>query len=417
MHLITPTQTIDGTVANVNEGVLRLVNVVCNNSYVASMTVSASDIKELDVLPEVGAAVETIKPAAAKPAAESAAKPAAKPKADKARKQRAPRDRSLESTPVEDVKKSFDFERNLALFDKKKVFDEIRQNDTVDQSQRLVTHNRASKNYANDEMILGQNGANSKAKKVNVDELLSPFGPVPLASPLQLVQLEQRLLEEGRSADGLVELAARGVSEVAIKALGVSRFHRNNHNSMPLVVVVAGPNRSGLRALAAGRLLATRRVQVFLFTVGTPPNSWKDHMRAFKASGATVVSSTSELEKAIEDNPAPAELILDGLQGFEVSLADLYDKTDLASAQWVVSWANRQKAPILAVDVPSGDKTQMNARWIACCGFPVHAIANTSAKKFVVDLGVAPAALNAAGMRRFESVWFGAQTVMPVDNP
>lgn len=412
MHVVTSTQVIDGTVADVGDGVLHLVNVVCNQAFVDSLTVPASEINELEVLPRTGPtvpavpAVQATKPSAALAPSEPRR---AKPPARKGQSLHAPLDQT--------VTKEFDFAGNLALFDKKKVFDEIRQNDTVDQNQRLVAHNRASNNYAHNEMVLQPDKPKTAAKNASVDGLLSPFGPVPLASPLQLVQLEQRFLEEGRSADALVELAARGVCEVAIKALGVSRFHPTNHNSMPFVVVVAGPNRSGLRALAAGRLLAARRVQVLLLIVGTPPDSWKNQLRAFAASGASTVASKSDLERTVKNNPAPPELIIDGLQGFEVSLADLYDRADLELAQWVVDWANGQRAPILAVDVPSGDKVQMDARWIACCGFPVHAVAYTSAKKFVVDLGVAPAALNAAGMRRFENVWFGAQTVMPVDTP
>ena len=47
-----------------------------------------------------------------------------------------------DTTGIEDMG-DFDFEQELKKFDKKQVFDEIRQGDTTADEDRLVSHNRA----------------------------------------------------------------------------------------------------------------------------------------------------------------------------------------------------------------------------------------------------------------------------------
>lgn len=411
VKITTATRTLFGTVSAIEGGLLYLRDVQCNQISIGALMVQPHEIKDLQVLPQS----TPTPPIAPSPAASSSAAPSPTPQDAKPKPK--PKKNRTKTTNKDDVREEFDFQGNLARFNKQKVFEEIRQTDDVDQSQRLVSHNRAAKNFANNETVLERDGSRTASAAPQIDELLSQYGPVPLASPLQLVQLEQQLLRTGRSAEALLELSARGISEVAMRALGVSRFDVKNHNSMPLVLVFAGSNRSGLRALAAGRFLATRRVQVVAFTVGKRGQLWNNQLQAFKSAGGVVVSTRSALERIVESAQAPPELLIDGLQGFEAKLADLYNEDDLEVARWLIGWSNAQRAPALAVDVPSGEPVAICANWIACCGYPVQAVATTTAKKFVIDLGVASEALSAAGMRRFEKVWFGASTVMSVETP
>ena len=53
-----------------------------------------------------------------------------------------------------DMPDDFDFEANLKLFDKKGVFDQLRQDDTTADEERLVGHNRIQKNLGPNENVL-----------------------------------------------------------------------------------------------------------------------------------------------------------------------------------------------------------------------------------------------------------------------
>lgn len=57
-------------------------------------------------------------------------------------------------------------------------------------------------------------------------------------------------------------MVARGIAEVVLTSLGTRLFDSKNHNPAPLVVVLAGNNRTGAYSLGAGRWLSTRGVRV-----------------------------------------------------------------------------------------------------------------------------------------------------------
>jgi hypothetical protein len=57
-------------------------------------------------------------------------------------------------------------------------------------------------------------------------------------------------------------MLARGIAEAVLTSLGVKRMDKKNHNPAPLVVVLAGNNRTGAYSLGAGRWLSLRGIRV-----------------------------------------------------------------------------------------------------------------------------------------------------------
>jgi enhancer of mRNA-decapping protein 3 len=73
--------------------------------------------------------------------------------------------------------------------------------------------------------------------------------------------------ETGPNDEQMIENGGRNTAMMVLQAWGSRRLQRSNHNVPPLVVVLAGNNKTGAMALAAGRQLANREVRVMAFVV------------------------------------------------------------------------------------------------------------------------------------------------------
>jgi len=75
-------------------------------------------------------------------------------------------------------------------------------------------------------------------------------------------------------------ILARGIAEAVLTSLGTKRLDKKNHNPAPLVVVLAGNNRTGAYSLAAGRWLSLRGIRV----LGVLCGSEDDELKVIPAS-------------------------------------------------------------------------------------------------------------------------------------
>lgn len=196
---------------------------------------------------------------------------------------------------------------------------------------------------------------------------------ISCASPVQMVELERMtFMTFGISESILNENAARGIAEISLKTLGgISRFSYSNHNLSPTVVIFAGTARVGLRALAAGRHLANRQVHVIAVAIGYEEtkndsndddvlnagranvSDLKNQIKALTSSKARVVKNYQQFLNELRTIDSPPELIIDGLQGYQTTLDD-FGEEDVATVVNCIEWANRQRAPIASLDIPSG---------------------------------------------------------------
>ncbi len=135
----------------------------------------------------------------------------------------------------------------------------------------------------------------------------------------------------GHVSFALMQQAAAKVAEAAARMLG----------SQPArVLVLAGPGNNGGDGLVAARLLAAQGHHVRVASLADP-GAWRgDAARARRLWGGPVVRAA--------DGLPDADLIIDAL--FGIGLARPIE----GAAASIVGRANAARAPILAVDIPSG---------------------------------------------------------------
>ncbi|KAG6000911.1 hypothetical protein E4U21_004882 [Claviceps maximensis] len=393
-------------------------------------------------------------------------------------------DNGWASEDVTEEMGEFDFENNLAKFDKRTIFDQMRRDDEVDESERLVSHNRrpkpgtsGGKNFHYTEMVLeapaplgGQSadfwnseadvavnepdklGGSREARNSTV-AAVQGFKPraesksgvsrrsqsrkasgVATSQPLSRVNSSVRILETStrrassmlgfRDADDQVlqqrvdqpglylipsnrrleaistlqmlnleniaanelgfsealmaENAGRGIAEVAVMALSSDpaikvRFELAHASSLgdgsssslsgaSTVVVLAGNNKSGIRALAAARHLRNKNFDVLVCLVGVEREKdlledLRRQVQLYRAFGGKVHNKNDFFEhlrkSSTSGTPVSASLIIDALLGLTISFEELRIG-DQATVYELMEWANRNEAFVLSVDVPTG---------------------------------------------------------------
>lgn len=370
---------------------------------------------------------------------------------------------------VGDIKVSddFDFAANLAMFDKKSVFAGFQKNEQTDISDRLVSLNKVSDKYDNDENVLsGQNTDNWNSIGAISQRLTLPLPTpgaqasgahlsreqhlftltyedestnVPLASPVQLLEIE-RLATESFCIDQKLfsEVCASSLYKLILSKIlgGAARLNqRKNHNLPPLVVLLVGGGRSSSRAFALGRHLTNHGIRVLAYVINEEmvDGETLHECQLFEKCGGKVVSTPFQELLDILNNQldTPVELIIDSLQGLEGQLSDLfYTAKSMATLTQVVQWANepQQCSKVLSLDIPSGldggsgmaslPNLLINSRYIVSMGIPlsglVYAYNNGALSDdiihYVVDVGVPNVVYNSRPhLRKFDKFWFCAE--------
>ncbi|KAF2015013.1 YjeF N-terminal domain-like protein [Aaosphaeria arxii CBS 175.79] len=226
---------------------------------------------------------------------------------------------------------------------------------------------------------------------------------------------ESAEVDFGLTEDMMAENAGRGIAEVALSAInpGGRRLARDNPNSRPVIVVLAGNHRGGARAVAAARQLQARGPKVMVALLGFERAAdWDRDVRRqvdlFKKFGGSV-RAWPQTEDALKRLQAPPELIIDALLGRHKEFDALGDE-DRRTVLAIVGWANKSRAACLAVETPSGvggstgevailegEPLEVRAKYIVCLGAPrsglLKALQNGTGRDpqwliWVVDIGV-----------------------------
>ncbi|KAH0559225.1 hypothetical protein GP486_004258 [Trichoglossum hirsutum] len=257
--------------------------------------------------------------------------------------------------------------------------------------------------------------------------------PCPVISPIQMLEVEHaNEVKLGLTEIMMTENAARGIAEVAFLMLnpGGRRLTTENHNAPPAVVVLAGNNRNGSRAVAGGRHLQNHGVNVVVCLLDPDHHEelFEDMHRQvnlFCNSGGTLTRLES-LGEDLKELESPPELIVDGLLGPQVPYKDLRTD-DQATASELIAWARKSKASILAIDLPSGldpstgevtvgDLASLHARtkMVVSMGVPKTGLLNAlisgkgqAWQLFVADIGLGNTAWKEKGTRRRQGIEFG----------
>lgn len=304
-------------------------------------------------------------------------------------------------------------------------------------------------------------------------------------SALQMLNLENIAHNEiGLTEDMMTENAGRGIAEVTITALSDPAIQVRNAgavdpatgNPPPLtVVVLAGNNKSGIRAIAAARHLRNKGINVIACVVGVERGDrdlledMRKQVRLYKSFGGRIFSKSDFFEHlrkismpllTIDTprtslsnlvNPAPVMLIMDALLGLAITFEELRGG-DQATVYELIEWANRNEAFALAVDIPTGidpssgrvsvvdgNRLYVKPRYVVAVGAPKRGLldamvaadnedgdtvlANDAAvpddgvtdwKLYVVDMGFGPAIWKKAGTKMRKGIDFGDKWVLPM---
>jgi YjeF-related protein N-terminus len=189
---------------------------------------------------------------------------------------------------------------------------------------------------------------------------------------------------------------------VVLTSFGSKRLDPRNHNPAPLVVLLAGNNRSGAFVLAAGRWLSLRGIRVLAVLpsnedddLEVPPlvphlsQIIRTQLRLFKLSGGRKVPST-DLQRVIATCVSPPEVILEGIFGSRHSLDDLWDEEDKVSTTHLIQWANSARGRRVSVDKPALAREDLfSAEWVIQVGAVKEGVELPGTRTWLVDLGIA----------------------------
>ncbi|KAG5807771.1 hypothetical protein H9Q74_002156 [Fusarium xylarioides] len=355
-------------------------------------------------------------------------------------------DNGWASEDVTEEMGEFDFENNLAKFDKRTIFDQMRKEDQVDDASRLVSHNRKPKpgtaggknlhytenvldlpsstkkdaDFWNSEADDGLNEAErlsgrevrsgqgnrradsksgpSRRSQSRKASAVAVSGGLPLSrvnsgrghppglylvlshkrletvSALQMLNLENIAANEiGLTEQLMAENGGRGIAEVALVALsdpaikvrfGLAGANPSSSATLtsPVVVILAGNNKSGIRAIAAARHLRNKNVNMLVCLVGIEREKdlledLRQQIQLYGAFGGKILSKADlfeHLRKASSSGSSVSvSLIIDALLGLTISFEELRTG-DQAAVYELMEWANRNEAFVLSVDVPTG---------------------------------------------------------------
>jgi NAD(P)H-hydrate epimerase len=163
--------------------------------------------------------------------------------------------------------------------------------------------------------------------------------PLPALTTFQMVEVDRAMMEDYQI--GLIQMMENAGHSLA--HLARERFLGGDPRSQT-VAILAGTGGNGGGALVCARRLHNYGADVRVFTTKADeafaPVS--GHQLAILRQMGVPVASAENIEAAT------AVLVIDGLIGYSLQGAPRGAAADL------IGWANRQAAPVLALDAPSG---------------------------------------------------------------
>ncbi|KAI8363313.1 YjeF N-terminal domain-containing protein [Mortierella sp. GBAus27b] len=311
---------------------------------------------------------------------------------------------------------------------------------SVDESSEVVSGRKLRANGCNDSPASststakvngegvsssGDRGGKKRAVKIQTSTGIA----CPTVTSLQMQEVERlSAAEMGLSDEQMIENGGRGAAMLCLRALGGSRrIQPDNHNSAPLVVILAGNNRTGAYALCAARHLSNHGCVALAFITGSNHEGQlhptvATQSRGFLAAGGELIHTIAELPQST----SPVDLIMDGLLGYQYTVRDIVASDEREIVCDLMDWANDNKAPVLSLDMPSGvngttgqgDKTKFCVRpkWTLCLGAPKAGCRSTSTtgELFMADLGIPRACWKKAGVKGWGMPW-GADFLVPLE--
>ncbi|KAG8183654.1 hypothetical protein JTE90_005640 [Oedothorax gibbosus] len=299
----------------------------------------------------------------------------------------------------------FDFEKNLALFDKRAVFDEINALSKSDHIRLVDCNKRGETKYRHDENVLASDLPILKQISLPgacTQEYVTDTG---LVVPSVSIDFKKKLYKKGEEAGHKeivrMEMIGRAACEMVLHLVGGShRLNPQNNHQRPTVVILSGSHIQGAQAVNCGRHLANHCAIV---TILSPPQKADTHsllsseLKLFNMSCGKTVHSVSDL-------PPTVDIIVDALQSYE----NPQQTTFTASAR---QWAKQTKAPVLSLDPSPEMDSSFKPNFILSPGLPFP-FRSDGCSIHICDVGLPSGVFKNAGCSY--SSPFGSKFVIPL---
>jgi len=308
------------------------------------------------------------------------------------------------------IEEDFDFEKNLAMFDKDFVMKEIdaelaNKPDIV----RLVHCNRRQPEpkYRNDENVLNTVAAEYRQITTGEEEcghFVTDMGlVVPCVSLVLRERLQAVIVNHGLGLDRQAEVMGRAATELAIQLLGGQhRLTPTNMHQVPTAVFLCGTSQVGTFGISAARHLAGHGVktQVYLPEAAHYPHVLEAELRLYRLTGGKVVTRGKDLPKGSVD------LIVTAMEDQEMWSQERCQPWHRSAT----AWAEACRAPVLAIDPPPHPPAlEVKMTLVGC--LPLHHPPEAG-KLYLANLGIPKNIYKEVGIK-FSSP-FGAKFVIPL---
>ncbi|XP_050535796.1 enhancer of mRNA-decapping protein 3 [Daktulosphaira vitifoliae] len=296
------------------------------------------------------------------------------------------------------VKEDFDFEKNLALFNKKAFYNKLHK------KPDLVPQEKISNNkYKHNENVLHSTPVKFRQVTVPspaVNEYITDDGLVVPSITSELRWKLFNLVEENGLTSGRQnEIIGRAATEMVLQLLGGSyRFNPRNEHQWPRVVVLCGPNRSGAMGVNCARQLSSYGVHtvVVLSEPGLYTPQLANEMSLYQFTTGRLITSAAELHGLLD----PDFVV--------VALAD--EQTDTISHN-IVNWAKSVRAPLMAIDPPCDGTPSISVKYSLVPSLPLS-YSESNGKIYLCNMAIPTQVFHLAGIQ-YKSP-FGSKSVIPL---
>ncbi|XP_037781740.1 enhancer of mRNA-decapping protein 3-like [Penaeus monodon] len=335
------------------------------------------------------------------------------------RERRRNRDETTFGTPIDDdmLSTEFDFEKNLALFDKQAVIEEIQslKPDVVRQADRYT-----EKKYRCDENVLPSKAPAKKQITVPTSGAAEVIYAndcgllVPSVSSELRAELLSTANQHGLTHSRQLEIIGRAATEVILSLSGGNhRLGPGNSHQPPVVVVLCGCHVQGAAGVNAARQLESHGVRTVVVTpqlpTSPPPSLLLTHeLQLYALTSGRTASDPGGI-------PATVDLIVDARLDHSGRAGE-----GGSGHTWLTSttrWASNSRAPILALDPPSdlaaipSTQPPLLARVLLCPSLPL-AYTPARGKVYLINVPIPQQTFSAVGIKYVSP--FGAKLVIPL---
>ncbi|CRL06757.1 CLUMA_CG019542, isoform A [Clunio marinus] len=303
--------------------------------------------------------------------------------------------------PDDFSEEDFDFEGNLALFDKKEIFKKIDNENDICTKPDLVRQIKTEGKFRHDENVLDSMLMQFRnvqlefkpKQEYTTDEpgIIIPSIPQSLRNRIQNLACDHGHLIERQN-----DFLARGATELALNLLGGSRrLSPKNLHQWPRVTVICDEPynmRQSEIGLSVARQLASHGLKVMVY-VKTSSHSDKPskELELFTATGNDFTGNIRDLTNS--------DLVIMSV-------------TNMNQNSQIIRYIQNNRAPVMAIDPPATGISEISIRNAVLPILPLDDIHNTCGKLHLVNICISEKFFKDAGIKY--SPIFGSKFIIPL---